>query len=39
MDLLGYLRIQAHANALSNHRLGLAVANLGTADWQATRTG
>ena len=30
MDLPGYLRIQAHANALSNHRLGQAL--LGLAD-------
>jgi uncharacterized damage-inducible protein DinB len=39
MDLPGYLRIQAHANALSNQRLGLAVAGLDPADWQAPRTG
>lgn len=38
MDLPGYLRIQAHANALSNHRLGLAMAGLDAADWQAPRT-
>jgi uncharacterized damage-inducible protein DinB len=38
MDLPSYLRIQAHANALSNHRLGLAMAGLDAADWQAPRT-
>jgi uncharacterized damage-inducible protein DinB len=35
MDLCGYLRIQAHANALSNHRLGAALAALDPAAWQA----
>ena len=39
MDLSGYLRIQAHANALSNHRLGAALAALPDADWHAPRTG
>jgi uncharacterized damage-inducible protein DinB len=39
MDLPGYLRIQAHANALSNHRLGLALAALPEADWHAPRIG
>ena len=39
MDLPGYLRIQAHANALSNHRLGAALQALPGADWQAARTG
>ncbi|MGL6109028.1 MAG: DinB family protein [Rubrivivax sp.] len=38
MELTGYLRIQAHANALSNHRLGVALAALGDAEWQAQRT-
>lgn len=38
MDLCHYLRIQAHANALSNHRLGLALAGLPAADWTAPRT-
>jgi uncharacterized damage-inducible protein DinB len=38
MDLPGYLRIQAHANALSNHRLGQALAGFSDAEWQATRT-
>jgi uncharacterized damage-inducible protein DinB len=38
MDLCHYLRIQAHANALSNHRLGLALASLQAADWTAPRT-
>ena len=39
MDLPAYLRIQAHANALSNHRLGLALAALPDTDWTAPRTG
>jgi uncharacterized damage-inducible protein DinB len=38
MDLSGHLRIQAHANALSNHRLGAALAALDDAEWQAQRT-
>jgi uncharacterized damage-inducible protein DinB len=39
MDLSTYLRIQAHANALSNHRLGQALLQLDAAAWQAPRTG
>jgi uncharacterized damage-inducible protein DinB len=39
MDLPGYLRIQAHANALSNRRLGVALTALPDADWHAPRTG
>jgi uncharacterized damage-inducible protein DinB len=39
MQLCAYLRIQAHANALSNHRLGQALAALDDAAWQAPRTG
>jgi uncharacterized damage-inducible protein DinB len=39
MDLPHYLRIQARANALSNHRLGRALALLGQAEWDAARTG
>lgn len=39
MDLCGYLRIQAHANTLSNQRLGGALLRLDTAAWQAPRTG
>lgn len=38
MDLCGFLRIQAHANALSNHRLGQALLALDDAAWQAPRT-
>jgi len=38
MELCHYLRIQAHANALSNHRLALALASLPAADWLAPRT-
>ena len=38
MDLCHYLRIQAHANALSNQRLGQAMAGLPAADWTARRT-
>lgn len=38
MDLCHYLRIQAHANALSNQRLGLAMAGLSETDWNAPRT-
>jgi uncharacterized damage-inducible protein DinB len=38
MDLPQYLRIQAHANALSNHRLGQALLQLPPAEWQAPRT-
>ena len=39
MDLPAYLRIQAHANALSNCRLGAALCNMGDAEWQAARSG
>jgi uncharacterized damage-inducible protein DinB len=39
MDLPGYLRIQAHANRLANHRLGSAMAALQPGEWQAPRTG
>ena len=39
MELSAYLRIQAHANALSNHRLGGALLRLDAAAWQAPRTG
>jgi uncharacterized damage-inducible protein DinB len=39
MDLPAYLRIQAHANALANHRLGVAMAALPEAEWSAPRTG
>jgi uncharacterized damage-inducible protein DinB len=39
MQLCDYLRIQAHANALSNHRLGLALAALTPGEWHAPRTG
>lgn len=39
MDLPAYLRIQACANALSNHRLAVAMAPLADAEWQAPRTG
>lgn len=39
MDLCFYLRIQAHANALSNRRLGAAIAELPAAEWHAPRTG
>lgn len=38
MDLCQQLRIQAHANALSNHRLGAAMAGLPAAAWTAART-
>ena len=38
MELCHYLRIQAHANALSNHRLAGALAGLPAADWLAPRT-
>ena len=33
------LRIQAHANALANRRLGLALLQLGPGEWQAPRSG
>jgi uncharacterized damage-inducible protein DinB len=39
MDLCHFLRIQAHANALSNQRLGRALAGLAAGDWSAPRTG
>jgi uncharacterized damage-inducible protein DinB len=39
MHLSTYLRIQAHANALSNLRLGQALLQLDAAAWQAPRTG
>jgi len=39
MDLPHYLRIQAHANALANRRLGLALLQLGPGEWQAPRSG
>jgi uncharacterized damage-inducible protein DinB len=39
MQLAGYLRIQARANALANHRLGRTIAALPAADWTAPRTG
>ena len=39
MDLPAYLRIQAHANALSNQRLGSALCALPDAAWAAPRTG
>jgi uncharacterized damage-inducible protein DinB len=38
MDLPAYLRIQAHANALSNQRLGRALQALDAAAWHAPRT-
>jgi uncharacterized damage-inducible protein DinB len=38
MDLSSYLRIQAHANALSNQRLGQALLALDADAWQAPRT-
>jgi len=38
MDLNAYLRIQAHANALSNQRLGRALLGLDAGAWTATRT-
>jgi len=38
MDLTSYLRIQAHANALSNHRLGQALLQLDAPAWLAPRT-
>jgi uncharacterized damage-inducible protein DinB len=39
IDLPAYLRIQAHANRLANHRLGGALADLRGGEWQAARTG
>ena len=38
MDLTSYLRIQAHANRLSNHRLHTAMATLSHAEFHAERT-
>jgi uncharacterized damage-inducible protein DinB len=38
MDLPAYLRIQAHANALSNQRLGRALQALDADAWAAPRT-
>jgi uncharacterized damage-inducible protein DinB len=38
MDLTSYLRIQAHANRLSNHRLHDAMAPLSNAEFHAART-
>ena len=39
MELTRYLRIQAHANRLSNHRLHAAMAPLSRAEFHAPRTG
>jgi uncharacterized damage-inducible protein DinB len=39
MELTHYLRIQAHANRLSNHRLHEAIAPLSHAEFHAPRTG
>jgi uncharacterized damage-inducible protein DinB len=39
MDLVDYLRIQVHANALANLRLHNAMAGLSQADFHAPRTG
>jgi uncharacterized damage-inducible protein DinB len=38
MDLCHYLRIQAHANALSNQRLGRSIAGLAAGEWTAPRS-
>jgi uncharacterized damage-inducible protein DinB len=38
MQLARFLRLQARANALANHRLGRTIATLPAADWQAPRT-
>jgi uncharacterized damage-inducible protein DinB len=38
MELTHYLRIQAHANRLSNHRLHTAMAPLSRAEFHAART-
>ena len=38
MDLLSYLRIQARANRLSNHRLHGVIGQLSDADFRAPRT-
>jgi len=39
MELTSYLRIQAHANRLSNHRLHAAMAPLSSAEFHALRVG
>ena len=39
MDLLGYLRTQAHANRLANHRLREAMRMLSKEAYEAKRTG
>jgi len=39
MELTSYLRIQAHANRLSNHRLHAAMAPLSKAEFHAPRVG
>lgn len=39
MQATALLRIQAHANALANERLGTALATLSAADWRAPRSG
>ena len=39
MDLLAYLRTQAHANRLANHRLHHAMRTLSTEEFEAPRTG
>jgi uncharacterized damage-inducible protein DinB len=39
MDLLAYVRLQAHANRLANHRLHHAMRALSLDDWDAPRTG
>lgn len=38
MNLLAYLRTQAHANRLANHRLHESMRTLSTAEYQAART-
>lgn len=38
MELLGYLRTQAHANRLANHRLHHAMRTLSREEFQAART-
>ena len=38
MDLLGYLRTQAHANRLANHRLHHAMRTLSREEFAAPRT-
>lgn len=39
MELLAFLRIQAHANALANRRMGAALLQLAPDEWHAPRTG